>query len=61
MSLDWDDNGEPDLASYSVHRSTTAGGPYTQIASGVATSDYVDGTALNTTGAGKRWHGAQHL
>ena len=31
MLLDWDDNGESDLAGYTVHRSTTAGGPYTAL------------------------------
>jgi fibronectin type 3 domain-containing protein len=49
VALDWDDNTEPDLASYSVYRHTTSGGPYGQIASGVATSDYTDGTVSNET------------
>lgn len=49
VSLNWDDNSEPDLDSYNVYRDTTAGGPYTQIASGVATSDFVDNTVTNGT------------
>ncbi len=43
VSLDWSDNGEGDLAGYDVYRSTTTGGPYTQVnGSLVVTSDYVD-------------------
>ena len=49
VSLDWADNAEPDLASYDVRRSTVAGGPYTQIASGVAVSAYADNAVTNGT------------
>jgi len=50
VSLDWNDNTEPDLAGYNVYRSTTQGSGYTQInASLVLTSDYVDSTVVNGT------------
>jgi fibronectin type 3 domain-containing protein len=49
VSLDWADNSEPDLASYSVYRDTTSGGPYSQIAWGVAASDHVDSAVTNGT------------
>lgn len=48
VNLDWNDNGESDLAGYNVHRSTTSGGPYTKInASLVAASTYSDTTVTN--------------
>jgi len=47
VALDWDDNSEPDLDSYSVYRSTTLGSPGTAIASGLSTSDYTDSTVTN--------------
>lgn len=49
VSLDWNDNTEPDLASYSVHRATTQGGPYTPLADPVSSSSHVDNTAANGT------------
>ncbi len=49
VMLDWDDNGEPDLGSYSVHRSITAGGPYTTIATALPQSQYTDDDAVNGT------------
>ena len=49
VTLDWDDNSEPDLASYSVYRSTTLGSPGTALASGLSTSDYTDSTVTNDT------------
>jgi hypothetical protein len=47
--LDWDDNTEPTLDSYSVYRSTISGfvaDASSQIASGVSTSEYYDATAV---------------
>jgi len=49
VSLNWDDNSEPDLASYNVYRSTTSGGAYNQIASGLMVSDYSDNNVTNGT------------
>ncbi len=46
--LDWDDNIEPDLDSYTVKRSTTQGGPYTVVAV-EASSGSVDSTVTNGT------------
>jgi hypothetical protein len=42
VSLDWLDNGEPDLASYSVYRSTTAGSGHALIAEELTSSQYTD-------------------
>ncbi|MFC1934359.1 fibronectin type III domain-containing protein [Chloroflexota bacterium] len=43
ISLDWNDNSEGDLWGYNVYRSTTGGGPYSQInGSPVPDSDYTD-------------------
>jgi O-glycosyl hydrolase len=43
VSLDWDDNSEPDLDGYNVWRSTTSGSGYTQINGSLVTnSDYTD-------------------
>ncbi|MFA5423480.1 MAG: glycoside hydrolase family 30 beta sandwich domain-containing protein, partial [Phycisphaerae bacterium] len=49
VSLNWDDNGETDLAGYNVKRSTTQGSGYSSIATDVATSDYTDNTVTNGT------------
>jgi hypothetical protein len=50
VSLDWNDNVEPDMAFYNVYRSTTAGGPYSFYAAGVGTSTFVDaGVSSGTT------------
>jgi fibronectin type 3 domain-containing protein len=45
--LDWDDNTEADVAGYNVLRSEVSGGPYAEIATGVAVSEYLDDTAQN--------------
>jgi cellulose 1,4-beta-cellobiosidase len=47
--LDWNDNSESDIASYSVWRDTSTGGPYTEIASGLTTSAYTDTGRTNGT------------
>lgn len=47
VSLNWDDNGESDLASYTVYRSTTSG--FTVLQSGLVTSQYTDTTVVNET------------
>ena len=44
VSLDWNDNFESDLASYSVYRATDQAGPYTIISSTALVSAYTDGT-----------------
>jgi len=47
--LDWNDNSEPDIASYSVWRDTSTGGPYTEVASGLTTSAHTDTGLTNGT------------
>ena len=43
VSLDWNDNSEPDLAGYNVYRGTAADGPYTKVNGPlVAVSAYTD-------------------
>lgn len=50
VSLTWDANNEPDLASYIVRRGDFTGGPYTTIANlSAATTSYVDGGLVNDT------------
>ena len=49
VSLDWNDNGEGDLASYSVYRSTNSGSYVAALTNGLSTSDYIDSTAVNGT------------
>lgn len=49
ITLDWDDNQESDIASYSIYRSTTSGDFGTSLDTGLLTSDYVDSTAVNGT------------
>lgn len=47
VSLDWDDNGEQDLASYSIYRSTTSGNFSSPLVTDLTSSDFVDSTAAN--------------
>ena len=47
VALDWNDNTDTDLASYTVYRSTTSGSGYSVLASGVSSSAYADNTAAN--------------
>ncbi len=42
-TLDWDDNGEPNIIGYKVFRSTTSGGPYEEIDNDDTTSWLVGG------------------
>ncbi len=48
INLNWNDNGESDLASYSVYRATASGGPYSLTAS-VSVSQYTDSGLTNGT------------
>ena len=49
VTLDWADNGEPDLSHYDVKRATTQGGPYSTIATGVSISAHTDNGVTNGT------------
>lgn len=42
VTLTWSGSAAPDLLHYSIYRSTTAGGPYARIATGLTTPSYVD-------------------
>lgn len=48
LDVSWSPNGEQDLSGYVVYRSTTAGGPYTRVAS-VSTGFYRDPGLSNGT------------
>ena len=45
--LTWDDNPECDLSHYTVSRSTTPGGPYSQVATDVIEAAYTDTSVTN--------------
>lgn len=47
--LDWNDNLEADLASYSVYRSTTSGSFGAPLVTGLTASDYTDGAVTPGT------------
>jgi pectate lyase len=50
VSLDWNDNSEPDFAGYNLYRSTTFGGSYTKLnTSLLSDSNYIDNTVSNGT------------
>ena len=49
VSLDWDDNSEPDLSSYNVYRSTSSGAGFELIASALAESQYTDNQVIGDT------------
>lgn len=49
VSLDWNDNPEPDLVSYTVYRSTISGNGYEIIAGEVGASDFLDTAVVNGT------------
>lgn len=46
VTLDWDDNAEPDFASYTVYRSTNSGFGYSPVAGNLTSSSYVDSTGV---------------
>ena len=49
VTLNWNDNPEPDIYGYNVYRSTVSGGPYTKIADSydVPGSSYTDNVVTN--------------
>ncbi|MFT7484935.1 MAG: subtilisin family serine protease [Candidatus Paceibacteria bacterium] len=49
VSLDWNDNGEGDLAGYHVYRSTSSGGGYSDISGLIGASAYADNAVTNGT------------
>lgn len=49
VMLNWNDNGEGDLASYKVYRSTTTGEPYTLVKTIIGASAYDDDGVANGT------------
>lgn len=49
VSLNWDDSVESDFAFFTVSRSTTSGSGFTQLATSLTSSEYIDTTAANDT------------
>jgi len=49
VGLDWANNSEPDLDSYTVYRSTVSNGIYAVVASGLTASTNTDNTVTNGT------------
>ncbi len=50
VDLDWSDNGEADLAGYTVYRATSAGGPYSALNGALlSASNYSDTTVTGGT------------
>jgi hypothetical protein len=50
VSLNWNNNSEPDINGYNVYRSTTSGSGYAKInGSLLSSSDYIDNSAINGT------------
>ena len=50
VSLNWNDNTEPDVNGYNIYRSTISGGPYTRLNTTLlASSDYNDTTVVDGT------------
>lgn len=49
VSLDWNDNSEPDFSTYSVYRSTTSGSGFGPVATGLTSSKYLDISVVNGT------------
>jgi hypothetical protein len=50
VSLDWNNNTEPDVNGYNVYRSTISGGPYTRLnGAPLTSSDYNDYSVTNGT------------
>ena len=47
--LDWDRSPEPDVHTYKVCRGTAAGGPYTEVASNLLVSKWIDHGVTNGT------------
>jgi hypothetical protein len=42
VSLTWTGSASPNIAGYNVYRSSTSGGPYTQLNSALVTAPYID-------------------
>ncbi|MEI6891540.1 MAG: carbohydrate-binding protein [Pontiella sp.] len=49
VHLRWTENSEPDLASYTVYRSTVSGSSYAALVAGLSSSDYVDAAVISGT------------